>query len=227
MPTPGEIIEAVTAERSTFTRADVVETVAALLPVGAVKPDQVWQTVEQLTNAVFAEHAAWTITPEKSRTIDKTAREGSQRFTSEAVVEEINRGIDLATEVIAEGVSAESITPVEGQLSQEQAEAMAAVVSSRYRASVVIAPAGAGKTSSLKVARRTWEQAGKQVVGLAPTGKAADVMVSEQVAHSSSTLARVLHQVDEILPGDAATALGWGRDHVIVFAGLGSKSKGV
>lgn len=216
LPTPGEIIEAVTAERSTFTRADVVETVAALLPVGAVKPDQVRQTVEQLTNAVFAEHAAWTITPEKSRTIDKTAREGSQRFTSEAVVEEINRGIDLATEVIAEGVSAESITPVEGQLSQEQAEAMAAVVSSRYRASVVIAPAGAGKTSSLKVARRTWEQAGKQVVGLAPTGKAADVMVSEQVAHSSSTLARVLHQVDKILPGDAATALGWGRDHVIV-----------
>lgn len=216
LPSTEEILAAVTAEQSTFTRADVVETVAELIPVGAVDTDQVTATIERLTSEVFAGKAAWTVTPEKSRLVDKTAREGSQRFTSEAVVAEVDRGIDLATEVIAQGVSAEMIQPEEGVLSRDQAEAMRAVVSSRYRASTVIAPAGAGKTSSLKAARRAWEQAGKTVVGLAPTGKAADVMVGEQVAHSSSTLARLMRRVEDASPAEAAAVLGWDESHVVV-----------
>ncbi|WP_394280700.1 AAA family ATPase, partial [Corynebacterium sp.] len=216
LPSVGEIIAAVTAERSTFTRADVVEKVAELLPVGAAEPGEVYRLVEKITDEVFATSAAWTVTPDKDRSRNKTAREGTQRFTSEDVVSEVNRGIDLATEVIAEGVNADVIQPVEGKLSRDQAEAMRAVVESRYRASVVIAPAGAGKTSSLKAARSAWEQAGKTVVGLAPTGKAADVMVGEHVAHSSSTLARVLRRVDGQDAANAAASLGWGRDHVVV-----------
>ncbi|MBC2681204.1 AAA family ATPase, partial [Corynebacterium sp. 4HC-13] len=78
------------------------------------------------------------------------------------------------------------------------ARAMRAVVSSDYRASVVVAPAGAGKTSSLKAAQQAWEIAGKTVVGLAPTGKAADVMVGEAVAHESFTIARALFHTGEM-----------------------------
>ncbi|MCF4007769.1 relaxase domain-containing protein [Corynebacterium uropygiale] len=216
VPTAGEIIAAVTAERSTFTRADVVEKVAEMLPVGVAKPGDVRGVVERITDEVFASLLAWTVTPDKDRSRDKTAREGTQRFTSEDVVSEVNRGIDLATEVVAAGVSADTIQPVEGRLSRDQAEAMRAVVTSRYRASVVIAPAGAGKTSSLKAARGAWEKAGKTVVGLAPTGKAADVMVGENVADSSSTLARVLRRVDGQDAADAAATLGWDRGHVVV-----------
>lgn len=89
-------------------------------------------------------------------------------------------------------------------------------MSSRYRASVVVAPAGAGKTSSLKAARQAWEQAGKTVVGLAPTGKASDVMVREEVAHSSATIARALIGTEDLDPGQVATRLGWDRDTVVV-----------
>lgn len=216
LPTIADIIDAVTEERSTFTRADVVEKTAELIPVGAVDPEHVLFTVEGLAEQVFRDGAAWTVTPDKSRVWDKTAREGSQRFTSQGVVDEVNYGIDLACEVTNAGVDAASIREIPGKLSTAQAEAMRAVVSSRYRASVVIAPAGAGKTSSLKAARYAWEKAGKQVIGLAPTGKAADVMVGEDVAHESMTLARALRQAGDLDAHGAADQLGWDSQTVVV-----------
>src|SRR5690625_7850232 len=91
---------------------------------------------------------------------------------------------------------------------------MRQVVKSPYRASVIVAPAGAGKTSSLKAARGSWERAGKTVVGLAPTGKAADVMVGEAVADESMTIARALRAGNAVTPGQRAQALGWDKNTV-------------
>ena len=216
LPDVREVLAAVVAERSTFTRADVVEKIAEMMPVGAVSPEQMREVVEQIADEVFADDSTWTVTPDKASEVNDQAREGAQRFTTDAVVAEIDRGIDVATAVVDAGVDASVIVPIDGKLSQAQAEAMRAVVQSRYLASVVVAPAGAGKTSSLKAARRVWEQAGRQVVGLAPTGKAADVMVGEQVAHSASTVARVLLQVDGVEASSAAQKLGWGTDTVVV-----------
>src|SRR5699024_4023588 len=140
----------------------------------------------------------------------------SQRFTTDAVIQEVNKGIDLAVTRINNAVSAESIVPVEGKLSPAQAEAMTTVVTSEFLASVVVAPAGAGKTSSLKAARQAWEGAGKTVIGLAPTGKAADVMVGEHVAHESSTIARALYGTEDLTPAQVVAQLGWNRDTVVV-----------
>src|SRR5699024_12265848 len=96
LPTIAEIIEAVTEERSTFTRADVVEKTAELIPVGAVETEKILATVEELTEQVFRDGAAWTVTPDKSRVWDKTAREGSQRFTrSEEHTSELQSRFDL------------------------------------------------------------------------------------------------------------------------------------
>lgn len=104
-------------------------------------------------------------------------REGSQRFTAE----EINTGIDLASEAVARRGEADvEITPVPGTLSEAQAVAMRQIVASPWRAGVVVAPAGAGKTTSLKAAREAWHRLGKTVAGLAPTGKAADVMTARR-----------------------------------------------
>src|SRR5699024_9230849 len=122
------------------------------------------------------------VTPDRAREVDRSQREGSQRFTTDAVIQEVNKGIDLAVTRINNAVSAESIVPVEGKLSPAQAEAMTTVVTSEFLASVVVAPAGAGKTSSLKAARQVWESAGKTVIGLAPPGKADDDDESGTVA---------------------------------------------
>ena len=216
LPSPEEIVTAATAQRSTFTRADLVEATAELIPVGAVAPGEVAAAVEHLVGEALANGSAWSVTPEKSRVIDPTAREGSQRYTSEPVVAEVERGIELATKEVHRGVSAAEIVPATGELSESQADAMRAVVESRYTASVLIAPAGAGKTSSLKAARRVWEKAGFTVVGLAPTGKAADVMAGEEVAHETSTIARALKKMDRSGTFELSHPLGWGPDTVVV-----------
>lgn len=222
LPSVSDILDAVVAERSTFTRADVVEKIAEMMPVGAVSHADMLATIERLADNVVEPdlsdmaEAAWPVTPEKSRKYDKTMREGSQRFTSRSVVSEVDRAIDLACDMTYSGVVASEIKPIEGALSIEQADAMRAVVESPYRASVVVAPAGAGKTSSLKAARSAWENAGKTVVGLAPTGKAADVMVGEDVAYSSSTIARALKRAEGKAGGYAAVALGWDKNTVVV-----------
>lgn len=224
LPKPAQILAEVIAERSTFTRADVAEKAAELIRPGAVSPQDMTATVERLVDAALGEKGTWSVTPEKSRELDNTQREGSQKYTTVEVVDEVERVVDTATARVERGVTAESIQPVEGELSPAQADAMRAVVSSDYLASVVVAPAGAGKTSSLKAAHKAWNQAGKHVVGLAPTGKAADVMVGENVADESMTIARAYVGTDELTPEQTAAKLGWGQDTVLVVDEAGMVS---
>lgn len=223
LPTPEAVLTEVIAERSTFTRADVVEKCAEMIPVGALNVDEIVEFVEATTTQAL-KTMAFSVTPDLAREVDPTQREGSQRFTTDAVIQEVNKGIDLAVTRTNNAVSAESIVPVEGKLSPAQAEAMTAVVTSEFLASVVVAPAGAGKTSSLKAARQAWEGAGKTVIGLAPTGKAADVMVGEHVAHESSTIARALYGTEDLTPAQVAAKLEWNRDTVVVVDEAGMVS---
>lgn len=228
-PSVEEVVAEVISQRSTFTRADVVEAAASLLG-GRVATDGLVDRVEELVDDVFASGLAWTVTPDRSREHDAGVREGSQRFTAEAVVEEINTGIDLASEAVARRGEADvEITPVPGVLSEAQAVAMRQIVASPWRAGVVVAPAGAGKTTSLKAAREAWHRLGKTVVGLAPTGKAADVMTSEKVADQSSTIARALVGTEKMTSAQVASRMGWDANTVAVVdeAGMVSNSDAV
>src|SRR5699024_43867 len=173
LPDSADILAEVIAERSTFTRADVAEKVAELLPVGAGEPHLMLRTIESLTDAALASSDSLSVTPDKDPAVDKSVGEGARRFTTTAVMDGVEQAVRLATAVVDAGVRAESIKPVPGALSENQASARRQVVKSPYRARVSVAPAGAGKASALKAARGAWEHAGKTVVGLAPTGKAA------------------------------------------------------
>ena len=62
-----------------------------------------------------------------------------------------------------------------GGLSVDQDKAIRHMLSSD-QFSCVVGFAGAGKTTSLEAAKDAWEQAGYKVIGLAPTGRAADNM---------------------------------------------------
>lgn len=218
-PNVDEVLAAVSAQRSTFTRADLVEAAAALVGPG-VAADQVRASVEQIADEAIASTSAWSVTPDQARSFDRSKREGSQRFTTSVVVAEVDRGIDLATAPtvaqVSVGQARSMIHPVPGELSVQQADAMVSVVTSSSRASVVVAPAGSGKTSSMKAAHAVWSAVGCQVVGLAPTGKAADVMTGENVADTSSTIAKAFRRVDGLDPVAAASVLGWDRDTVVV-----------
>lgn len=80
-PSVEEVVAEVISQRSTFTRADVVEAAASLLG-GRVATDGLVDRVETLVDDVFASGLAWTVTPDRSREYDAGAREGSQRFTA-------------------------------------------------------------------------------------------------------------------------------------------------
>ena len=215
LPAIGTILDAVIAERSTFTRADVVEKITEFLPC-SMPAGEVLATAERLADEVFAADQCWTVTPHEDRAVNQQAREGSQRFTTENVVAEVDYAIERATQPVSQRVSGASIVAKEGTLSEQQAAAMRAIVESSYLASVLVAPAGAGKTSSLKAARDAWEKAGMRVEGLAPTGKAADVMVREEVADHASTIARLLIGADEMNAYQLAQRAGWDSTTVVV-----------
>lgn len=211
-----EILRAVSAEKSTFTRADLVEKTAELWVVNSSDASCVLQDVEAVVDQILEKKFAFAVNPNEHMSVNDESREGSIRYTTQAVIDEVNTGIDVACQVVGRGVNSEMIQPVEGKLSDAQAEAMRTIVASPYLASVVVAPAGAGKTSSLKAARKAWEQAGKTVVGLAPTGKAADVMVGENVAHESSTIAKAFMKTEGLSALEVAKKLGWNQNTVVV-----------
>lgn len=71
------------------------------------------------------------------------------------------------------------------------------IASSPMTNTSLVAPAGAGKTTSLKALRGLYEQDGRQVVGLAPTGKAASVMTKEGATDSAQTVASTMLQMEK------------------------------
>src|SRR5699024_12696111 len=95
-PTPEAVLTEVIAERSTFTRADVVEKCAEMIPVGTLSPDEILGFVEATATQAL-ESVALSVTPDRAREVDNTHREGSQRMTTDSVIQEANMGFDLGT----------------------------------------------------------------------------------------------------------------------------------
>src|SRR5699024_783326 len=84
LPDSADILAEVIAERSTFTRADVAEKVAALLPVGAVEPHLMLRTIESLTDAVLASDDSLSVTLDKGPADDTNEVKGEKRVRATA-----------------------------------------------------------------------------------------------------------------------------------------------
>lgn len=83
--------------------------------------------------------------------------------------------------------------PAMGHIDGQAAAADA--VAGHERLVLVVGPAGAGKTSTLGRAARLLADLGRPTIGLAPSGKAADVLAAE-TGWPAATLARLLHEHD-------------------------------
>ena len=87
-----------------------------------------------------------------------------------------------------------SLTPGSETLSEEQWNAVAHMVKDQ-QLSCVVGYAGAGKTTTLKVAQQLWKEAGYEVLGFAPTGRAAQNLSESGI--KSQTLHRFLYQFEQ------------------------------
>jgi conjugative relaxase-like TrwC/TraI family protein len=185
-------------DKPTFTRADLVELVGALLPVGA--PGDPREVIEKIVDTV-----AVRVTTAR----ETHQREGHARFTVDAVIAEEERIFGMVDETDNRARLDVRNEDLRG-LSTDQARAVVNIAQSPYLVQPLQAPAGAGKTHSLKALRAGANRAGKEVLVLAPTGRAVDEAMREQAGDRGLTVAKALK-----LLSDDQLRLDW-RTVVIV-----------
>jgi conjugative relaxase-like TrwC/TraI family protein len=179
-------------DKAVFTRADLVEIVGAQLPVDTERtPSQLLESaVDEVAVRLTARRAAH-------------QREGHERFTLDAIIDEEAAVLDLvdARENRAMlWIKQEDTT----HLSADQRRAVQNIGRSPWLIQPLSAPAGAGKTTSMRAlrnaARRRFHGT---VLVVAPTGNAVDVAVREGAGDQGYTIAKALQ-----LLGDNTLALG-------------------
>jgi conjugative relaxase-like TrwC/TraI family protein len=171
-------------DKPAFTRADMVEIVGAQLPIDA--PGDPREVIERIVDQVTIRISA----PRQSH-----EREGHEKFTVDLVMAEEERTfalIDEADNRARLDLRAEDL----GDLSPDQQRAITNIAASPFLVQPLQAPAGAGKTHSLRALRAAAHRAHKEVLVLAPTGKAVDAALQEGAGDRGLTVAKALWLVE-------------------------------
>jgi conjugative relaxase-like TrwC/TraI family protein len=170
-------------DKPTFTRADLVELVGALMPVDAPGDPR------ELIDAAV-DRAAVRVSAERQA----HQREGHVRYTVDAVMREEQRVLDMVDDT-DERARVDVRTADLGDLSHDQARVVGNIAASPYLVCPLQAPAGAGKTHSLKALRAGAHRGGKEVLVLAPTGKAVDEAMRDGASDRGMTIANALRLI--------------------------------
>ncbi len=181
-PTLGQM--AARIGKSVFTRADMVELIGAQLPVDAHGDPR--RLIERAVDAVSVRVSG----PREAH-----HREGHARYTVAAVIAEEERILGMLD--ATEGGCQLWPKPEDlAGLSADQARAVAAIAASTHLVQPLQAPAGAGKTHSLQALRAAAHRAGREVLVLAPTGKAVDEAMRGGAGDRGLTVAKALHLLE-------------------------------
>jgi conjugative relaxase-like TrwC/TraI family protein len=169
-------------DKAAFTRADLIEVLGAQLPVDTER------TPRELLESAADEVAVRLTAPRAAH-----QREGHERFTLDAILQEEAAVLDL--------VDARNNRAMlwindrdTAQLSPDQKRAVRNIGRSPWLVQPLSAPAGADKTTSMRALRTAAHRRfGGTVLVLAPTGKAVDVAVREGAGDHGYTIAKALH----------------------------------
>jgi conjugative relaxase-like TrwC/TraI family protein len=201
--------------RAVFSRADLTVEVAARLPLSAAaRADQVRVAVEQQArrgigtdrgSAVAVEQqarrgvgtdrgSAVTLGPVTSGV---TPRASDPRFSSTEVINAEKQILGHAQlGGCSQWINTADLTtkhPALATLAPDQLDAVRGLTTGYGTVVVLTAPAGAGKTTTIGAATRIWEGHGYQVIGLAPSARAA-AELGKATGGPADTLAKWLHQ---------------------------------
>jgi ATP-dependent exoDNAse (exonuclease V) alpha subunit len=116
-------------------------------------------------------------------------------FTVDAVIAEETRIFDLV-DATDNRARLDVRTADLADLSGDQARAIASIAASPYLVQPLQAPAGAGKTHSLQALRAAAHRANKEVLVLAPTGKAVDEAMRDEAGDHGLTVAKALRLIE-------------------------------
>ena len=199
-----EALRRVTEESSTWLRADLARHLSTLLPIRHGAPaDQVVARIDRL--AAQAETHCRLLTPDRRSEQMGRRRDGSpfaehvtdRRLTTDEV---LGQELDLQR-------WAETHTPPAPTAGDRQEQAVEAMTGTAGLV-VLVGPAGTGKTRAIARAVDRLHTQGRPVVGLAPSGKAADVLAGE-AGCDTYTVAGFLtrHSGDRPSPWPAGTTV--------------------
>jgi conjugative relaxase-like TrwC/TraI family protein len=181
--------EGLTVHESTFERRDVVRAVAERLPDGA--------HLEAIESAV--EH---TLGRQPAVSLECVGRGGEGLYTTHELLDLEGRLIETAAVLhgtdhgALEPIQAERFLASRSELLAEQRAAVRSLVVTGHRIDVVVGKAGAGKTTTLSLAREIFEQSGWVVMGTALSARAAQELEAS-AGITSVTLTRFVGQLEE------------------------------
>jgi len=168
-------------EKAVFTRADLVEIVGAQLPVDGEQSPRA--AVEAAVDAIGMRLTAPRAAHE---------REGHERFTLARILAEEAAVLDLVDATNERAMLWVRDEDTAG-LSPNQKTAVENIGRSPWLVQPLSAPAGAGKTTSLRaLVSAAHHRYGASVVVLAPTGQAVDVAMREGAGDDGMTIAKAL-----------------------------------
>jgi conjugative relaxase-like TrwC/TraI family protein len=184
-----EAIKPVSQQGATWLQADLAREIATLIPAdGASSGQQLVELVDEL--AVEAAGRCLGLHPPAHRAV-------ARRFDGRPVSEHVTDGrlttratLDQEATLLRWARQAVGVVPAAAGNDAQAAAARA--VAGTHRLVLVVGPAGAGKTTMLRSGIAGLHAEGRTAVGLAPSGKAADVLARE-AGCAATTLARFLH----------------------------------
>ncbi len=186
------------ADKAALTRADLVEIVGAQLPLivdTGVGEDGAAPLPRQVIEACVDTVGMRLTAPRRAH-----QREGSERFTVDQIMAEEHQVFDLvdATNVRASAWVRPEHTAEALGLSDQQHRVVTAIASTPQLVVPLSAPAGAGKTTSMRALRTIVERRSKaRMIVIAPTGKAVDVALAEGAASQGYTMHAALKRIAE------------------------------
>jgi hypothetical protein len=168
-------------EKAAFTRADLIEIVGAQLPVDSERTprDLVEAAVDEVSIRLTAPRAAH-------------QREGHERYILDRILAEETAVLDLVDARDDRALLWVKDEDTAG-LSPDQKRAVENIGRCPWLIQPLSAPAGAGKTTSMRaLVRAAHRRRGATVLVLAPTGKAVDVALREGAGDYGLTIAKAL-----------------------------------
>ena len=186
--------------KAVVTRADLVELLGAQLPVD-IEGDP--RSPRQLIEASVDRLGMRITGPRVAH-----QREGSARFTLDKILADEARLLELV-DARDERTQLYGLRDLDvAGLSADQARAVTNIAWLPWLVCPLSAPAGAGKTTSMRALRIGARHSGKRVLVIAPTGKAVDVAVREGAGDTGMTVAAALTALrEEILRLDERTVV--------------------
>jgi conjugative relaxase-like TrwC/TraI family protein len=199
------------ARRAVFTRSDLAVEVGARVPTAGFTADMTRELHERITERALATAEAVRLRDQA----DGPHRASDARYCSRTTLSRELEILAVADTGRRDGVAVcdlDTLTAIvrAGGLDDAQVDAVASLCSDGATISVLVAPAGTGKTTALGAATAAWQHELHRVHALAPSARAAREL-GTATGLPGDTVAKFLHeQARDRDPRDPA----WARYHI-------------